>query len=152
MEDALEKCAIPFAFSLLVDFVNAPRRPGMHRRIHIAKCPLISGNLPVGMHVPLAQHERELFLCEIGIDQCKRNAVKRQVPCGVPRVLPLVWHGDHIGVVEVPPIPVAPILAFGGWGRAARIALQPILDHIVIELLRPQHAGEALAHYVLGVI
>ena len=148
----MKKCAIPFSFAFLVDLVDAPRGPGVHRRIHIAKCPLVGGNLPVGMHVPLAQHERELFLREVRVDQCKRNAVKCQVPCGVPGILPFVWHGDHIGVVEVPPIPVAPVLAFGGWGRVARISLQPILDDVVIELLRPQHAGEALAHYVLRVI
>ena len=88
VEDALQECAITFSVALLVNLVNAPCRPGVHRRIHIAECPLIGGNLSVGMHVPLAQHEHELFLGEIGIDQRQRNAVKRQVPGRIPRDTP----------------------------------------------------------------
>jgi hypothetical protein len=33
----------------------------------------------------------------------------------------------------------------------AGVALQPLLYDVVVELFRPEQAGEALAHYVLGV-
>ncbi len=151
VEDTLQKCAIALSLALLVDLVNAPRGPGMHRRIHVAERPLIGGNLSVGMHVPLAQHQRELLFGELGIDQRERDAVERQVPGRIPRVLPLVRHGDHVRVVEVSPLVIAAFRALRGRGRIARIALQPVLDHVVIELLGPQHAGKALAHDVLRV-
>ena len=35
--------------------------------------------------------------------------------------------------------------------RIAGIAFQPFLDYVVIELLRPQHPGKALAHDVLRI-
>src|SRR4051794_34164317 len=35
--------------------------------------------------------------------------------------------------------------------RLIRIALQPIGDDVMIELLRPQHPGERLPHYVAAV-
>ena len=37
-----EKANVSDTAPLLLDFVNAPCRPGMHRRIHIAKGPFIS--------------------------------------------------------------------------------------------------------------
>src|SRR5215469_10121661 len=49
------------------------------------------------------------------------------------------------------PLVVAALLALLRWGRIAQIALQPILNDVVIELLGPQHAGEALPHHVLSV-
>src|SRR5688500_10897807 len=42
------------------NLVNAPAGPRVHGRIHIAKRPFVSGDLPVGMHVPFAQKEKEL--------------------------------------------------------------------------------------------
>src|SRR6266852_1362186 len=49
------------------------------------------------------------------------------------------------------PVVVAPLPALLGWSRIARVTLQPLLDHVVIELFRPQHAGKALAHYTLCI-
>src|SRR5712692_11328762 len=49
------------------------------------------------------------------------------------------------------PLVVAAFQALPGWGRIARVTLQPVLDDVVIELLRPQHAGKALAHDILGI-
>src|SRR5437879_10284192 len=36
-----------------------------------------------------------------------------------------------------------------GWRRVAWIALQPVVDDVVIELLGPEHSGKALAHHIL---
>ena len=151
VEDTLQECAIAFAFALLVDLVNAPGSPGVHGRIHVAECPLVSGNLSVGMHVPLAQHQRELLFREVRIHQRERNAVERQVPCRIPRILPLVGHGNHVGVVQVRPLMVAALATLRGRGRIARIAFEPIFDDVVIELLGPQHAGKTLSHDVLCI-
>ena len=49
------------------------------------------------------------------------------------------------------PLVIAALAAFRGWGRIAGIALQPVFDDVVIKLLRPQHAGKALAHDVLCI-
>src|SRR5207248_3296355 len=68
VENAFQESAIAFAIPLLVDLINAPCGPGMHRRIYISKCPLIRGKLTIGMHVPFAQQKHELLLCEIGIN------------------------------------------------------------------------------------
>src|ERR1041385_5975972 len=47
LKNALEKDSIAHSTSLLLDLVNAPRGPGVNRRIHIAKRPLISRQLTV---------------------------------------------------------------------------------------------------------
>jgi hypothetical protein len=49
----------------------------MHGRINVSQSPFISGYLPVGVHVPLAEHQRELLFCEVGVDQRECNAVER---------------------------------------------------------------------------
>src|SRR5207237_3593908 len=50
MKDTLQEGAIALALTLLVNFVDAPCRPGMNWRIHIAECPFIGWNLAVWMH------------------------------------------------------------------------------------------------------
>ena len=74
-----------------------------------------------------------------------------QVPGGEPRVLPLVGHGEDVGVVEMSPVRVAAVLPLRGWRGLAGIALQPVAHDVVVELLRPEHARERLAHHVAGV-
>src|SRR5215831_9542799 len=54
VEDSYEKFPIANTASLLLDRINAPGRPRMHRWIDIPKCPLIRGQLTVRMHVPFA--------------------------------------------------------------------------------------------------
>src|SRR5271169_6702402 len=44
VEDTLEKIPVALATAVLaVDLIDAPRRPGMHRRVGVAECPFISG-------------------------------------------------------------------------------------------------------------
>src|SRR5579862_4408477 len=123
----------------------------MYGRIHVAKGPFISGYLPVGVYVPLAEHQRELLFCEIRVDQGERNAVKRQVPSRIPWVFPLVRHGDYVSVVQVSPLMIAPFPSLPGWGRVVWIASQPVSDDVVIELLGPEHSRKTLPHDVLRV-
>src|SRR5436853_7774984 len=56
VQHALQERAIPFPVASLVDFVDAPGCTGMPRRIAITTRTLVSRNLSVGVHVPLAQH------------------------------------------------------------------------------------------------
>src|SRR5215472_18691720 len=78
--------------------------------------------------------------------------MKRQVPRGVPGILPLVGHGNYVRVVEMSPIVIAAIVACLRRRRSGWIALQPLTLHVVIKLLRPQQAREALTHHVPGII
>ena len=55
VKNFFEKAAVGDAAHSALDFVNAPRRPSMHRRIYIAKRPLICGKLPIRIHVPFTQ-------------------------------------------------------------------------------------------------
>src|SRR5689334_5180093 len=128
VEYAFEECAISFAGSLLVYLVDTPRSPGMHRRIDVPEGPLVSRQLSVGMHVPFTQQEHELLFREFTIYERERHAVKRQVPRGVPRILPLVGHRDHVGVVKVRPFLVAAIESLSRGLRMPRITLEPALE------------------------
>ena len=77
--------------------------------------------------------------------------MKCQVPRGVPGILPLVGHGNHIGVVEVCPILVAAVPPLSRRRWTSRIAFEPLALYVVIELLRPQQPSDALPHHVLRV-
>ena len=112
MEDALEEVDVLRA----VDLEHAQRRPGVHGRVDVAEGPLVGGQLAVRVHVPLAAEQDQLRLRELGVDVRERDAVEREVPGGVPRVLPRVRHRDHVEVVQVPPLVVAALQ------RAARAA------------------------------
>src|SRR5689334_21676168 len=68
LKDSLEKNFVPDAAPLLLNLVDAPGGPRMHRRVHVAEGPLVSGQLSVGMHIPFAQHQHELLFCEFRID------------------------------------------------------------------------------------
>jgi hypothetical protein len=123
VEDALEKDAIGGATDAALDLVDAVGSPGMHRRVGAREIPLERGDLAVGMHVPLAQKQNQLFLGEVGIHERQGNAVEGKVPGGVPGILPLVRHGDDVGVVDVGPFVVASFEPLAGRGRLAGIAI-----------------------------
>ena len=107
LEVALEPFLVPFArFGQLQD-IGEYRGPGVHRRIDVAKIPFIGRDLAVGVHVALAQHQLQLLLAEVGIDQRQRDDVKGEVPGRVPGILPLVGHRDDVAVVHVVPVVVA---------------------------------------------
>src|SRR5580692_5990139 len=137
VEDFFEKAAVGHASHAPLDLVNAPGSPRMNGRIHIAKSPFVSRQLPVRMHVPLAEKKNELVLRKIGIDQRERDTVESEIPRGIPGILPLIWHGHDVIVVQMRPIVVATLQTFA-WRRwASGIAIQPVTNIKVIELLGP---------------
>ena len=77
--------------------------------------------------------------------------MERQVPRGVPWILPLVGHRNHVGVVQVFPLLIAAVETFLRRRRCFRVAFQPTLDDVMIELFRPEHARESLAHNIARI-
>src|SRR6516225_7154408 len=77
VKNTLQKPDVPIsAILLFVDFVYSERRPGMHRWVDISEGPFIGGELTVGMHIPLAQHEQELLFSEVRIHVGQRDAME----------------------------------------------------------------------------
>ena len=96
--------------------------------------------------------QHELALGELRVDQGEGQHVEGQVPRGVPGILPLVRHGDDVGVVEVLPVAVAAVtVAAPAAARLGGVALEPLRHVVVVELLAPDHAGERLALHGAGV-
>ena len=127
------------------DLVHAHRRPGVDGRVDVAEVPLVCRQLAVGVRVPLAAEQDQLGLGELGVDVGERDAVEREIPGRVPRVLPLVRHRDDIAIVEVGPLVVAAGQPLARGRRVGRVAGQPAAHVEVEELLGPQHPGERLA-------
>src|SRR5215813_12598470 len=96
------------------------------------------------MHVPHAQEQEQLLLGKIWVHQSQWNAMERQVPCCEPGILPGVGHRDDIRSVEMPPFAIASkhVRAWRRWAR--RVAMQPHIHIIIVELLAPQQASEGL--------
>ena len=153
LEDALEERAVAAAVHLLLDLVDAHRRPRVHRRIDVAERPLVRRDLAVGVHVPLAREQEQLLLREVGIDHRERR--RSGTPCptrrttGTPtcpastaRRRPRGATTRGCGRCGAPPEAVA----------AAGIAVEPALDHVAVVLLVPQHAGERLPLHVAHVV
>ena len=77
--------------------------------------------------------------------------MKREVPRRIPGILPFVWHGDDVRVVEVRPLVIAPLLPTVrrlGSDRGRRSATP---YDVVIELLGPKQGRKGLAHHVSSV-
>ena len=135
------------AAALLLEPVDDQRRPGVHRRIDVAEVPLVGRQLAARVHVDVAQHERELLLGEVEVDQRQRQRVEGEIPGRVPRVLPLVRHRDDVVVDHVEPLDVAAVADALVGQRAGAMAGEPAVEIEEVVLLAPQHAGERLAQH-----
>jgi hypothetical protein len=124
------------------------------------------------VHVPLTHEQQKLLLREVGIDESESNGMKRQIPrcvpaqgslllphrsssCKVmhlisshiydlPGVLPLVGYRYDVAIKEMCPVVVPASQTRGRRGRHLGVALQPVLDDVVVELFRPQETREGL--------
>jgi hypothetical protein len=117
----------------------------MHGRVDVAKGPFVGWQLAVGMHIALVEHQQQLVLSKITVDERHGNTMERQVPGGVPGILPGIWHDDDIEVRKVPPTFIATALWW--WWRPCRITPEPCVHIIIEELLTPEQASQCLALY-----
>src|SRR5438552_13744132 len=145
MENGFEKRAIAAPLLFSFDLINAPGRPCDHGRIDVAKMPLVCRDLAVRMLVPFARNEIELTFRKMRIDQRKRDAVKGEIPRGVPREFPFVRHRHHTLVIKMTPAGVAPVFTFLRRRWEAGIALEPLLHDVMVKLLGPKQSGQRLA-------
>ena len=67
-----------------------------------------------------------------------------QVPRGVPGVLPGIGHRDDVIGVEMQPFVVSPELVRIWRWWSGRVAIQPHIHVIVVELLAPQKSSKCL--------
>ena len=146
LENAFEECAVAFG-ACAGHLVSAPRGPGMDRRIDIVKGEFVGRQLAVRVHVPFAQQQHELVFGKLRIQPRERDHVKRQVPRCIPRIFPLVRHGNHIAVVEMAPVTVAPLPAAGRRRGFGRIALEPVANAVMIKLFRPEQSRISLPRH-----
>jgi len=130
-----------------VEGEDLQRRPRVHRRIHIAEIPFVGRQRPVRVLVPFPAQHDQLVLGEGRIQVGEGHAVEGQVPGGEPGILPLVRHRDDVEPVEVTPPGVPPVLAPGRRFGLGRIAVQPPVDGVVVQLLTPQQAGTRLPQH-----
>jgi hypothetical protein len=59
----------------------------------------------------------------------------RQVPCGIPWILPFIWHTYNIIVEQMLPIGISSTEAECWRRRKILISLEPVFYNIVEELL-----------------
>ena len=144
VEDLLQEVGVGAALDLAGDLVDAAGGAGVDRRVDVGEVPLVGRELAVGVHVPLAQEQHELPLGPLGVEPCQRDAVEGDVPGGEPGVLPLVRARSGRRGCRVPPARVPPRVPRGRRRRAGRVAVQPELDAVVVELLRPEQARRRL--------
>ena len=83
----------------------------MDRRVHVVQGPFVGRQLAVGVHVPLAEQQDELALGPVWVDQGHRDHMESEIPGCVPGIFPLVGHRQHVQIVEMRPVGVAPLLA-----------------------------------------
>src|SRR6266581_3553495 len=122
-----------------------PCRPGMHGRIDIAKSPFIGRQLSIRMHIPFMKEQQYLLLGKIHINQAHCNAMEGQVPRCEPGIFPGIRHNNDISAIEVPPASIATTLR--RWWWFGRIASQPFLDIVHVELFAPEQASKCLPLY-----
>src|SRR5262249_19218664 len=145
MEHCFQKCAVALAGLFPLDLVNAPRRPRDDWWIYVAKVPFVGRNLTVGVLIPFAHDKIELRFGELSVNKREWNAMKRQVPRCVPGEFPFVWHRHDPLVVNIAPTGVATFKPVGRRWRLAGIAVQPLVDDVMIKLFVPKKSGERLA-------
>ena len=107
VEALLEKISVGSAVADPIHVVDAPDRPRVHRRVEIGELPFVRRNLPVRMLELLEQHQPQLVLREVGIDQSEDDGLEREIPGREPRILPFVRHRKDAHRVEMTPVPIA---------------------------------------------
>src|SRR5207249_12116267 len=120
------------------DLEHAPGRPRQDGRIYITEVPFVGRNLAVGMLVPLANYNIELTFGKMRINYGQRDAMKGQVPRGVPGRFPSIGHRHDALVIKMLPIGITTAPARRWWRGISRITCKPFLHDVVVELFTPE--------------
>src|SRR5262245_66028833 len=72
--------------------------------------------------------------------------MKREIPCGVPWILPLVGQRDDVAVEHVKPFFVVGF-SFPNELTIGLVRFHPFMNVKIIVLLAPQHSGQGLPEY-----
>jgi len=104
LENTLQELQVLLSEKLPLEFENPEGGPCMNRGIYVAKVPLVSGDLTIGLHIPLAREEIELFLRKGRIDHSEWDAMKSSVPGGEEGVFPFIRHRQDVLNVQVFPL------------------------------------------------
>jgi hypothetical protein len=156
-----------FAF----DVVGSPDGPSVHGRIDIGEIPFVGGDLTVGMEIPFAGEDVELFLCKLNVNHGERDAVERRIPSSEEGIFPFVglqselwrwgmemgngagkYHGEDIVDIHMIPSLITNILATARRSRALLISLNPTFVDEVIILFTPQHSRKSLTLNIPHII
>ena len=143
VERALQEREV-LAAEVSLHLVQVQGRPGVDGGIHVAEVPLVRRDLPVRMGVETPQHQQELLLREVEVDEPEGEGVEGEVPGGIPRVLPLVGHGDDIAVEHVEPLSVSRVPPPRPHERVGIVLLEPGVHVEQVVLLGPEHPREGL--------
>ena len=145
VEAALEPLAVGVAVADPIHVVDPPHRPRVDRRVEIAELPLVGRQLPTWVLELLKQKHPELILGELRVNQRERHALEREVPCGEPRILPLVGHRHHPHRVQVAPAAVADRAPRRRRRLRRIIAVEPARHVEQVALLAPQEPRQRAA-------
>ncbi len=143
MEGTLQELEV-LASQVALHVVEEQGGPGVDRRVHVAEVPLVGRDLAVRVGVEAAQHQQQLLLREVEVDERERGRVEGQVPGRVPGVLPLVGHRDDVAVEHVEPLGVADVPPARTEQRVRLVLLEPGVHVEEVVLLRPEHARQGL--------
>ena len=147
VERLLEPLDVAAALLQLVEAVGEDGGPGVHRRVDVAEVPFVGGQLAVGVQVIRACSIRSS--CSLP----KSSSTSVRASTWNARSQAAYQGYSHLSGIEMMSalymwcqcsLRGARAPAVGEGVRAA--LLEPPVDVVVVELLRPQHAGDRLAH------
>ncbi len=118
----------------------------MDRGVHVTEVPLVRRDLTGGVQVRAGEHQGDLLPGELRVDHRQRHGMEREVPRGVPGVLPLVRHRDDVVVDHVRPLRVADVVPRRRAQRVRGVLAKPHVEVEGVVLLGPQHPRQSLPH------
>ena len=141
----------PCRVAACLEAVGEDRGPGVDRRVHVTEIPLVRGQLAVGMQVLSRSIRLELRLAEVLVHQREASTWNARSHAA--------YHGySHLSGIEMMSAlymwcqcSLREAGALGPNGSDAAL-LQPPVDVEVVELLRPEHPRQRLAHHVCAVV
>ena len=122
----------------------------MNWRVDIAKCPLVGRQLPIRMHIPFMKEQKYLLLGKIHINQAHCYAMECQVPRCEPGIFPGIRHNNDVSANKMSPASIT--ITLWRWCRFSRIAMQPFLDIVHVELFTPEQASSRRGHNAAHVL